>query len=157
MVRRPIIMPVAPDDSMTPFTSEDVAAKFAAYPAHVRPRLLALRDLILRTADATDGVGGIDETLKWGEPAYVTTNRSGSTVRIDWKEGDPQHYAMYFNCQTTLVDDFRFLFPDDFTFDGNRALIFGLEDEVPEDALAECVAAALTYHRRKRRAVKGRR
>ena len=36
-----------------------------------------------------------------------------------------------------------------FNFDGNRALIFSLGSTVPKDALAFCIAAALTYHLRK--------
>ena len=84
-----------------------------------------------------------------GEPAYLTSKtKSGSTVRIAYKPAKPLHYAMYFNCQTTLVETFRTLFPSDFTFDGNRAIIFEESDVIATDALAFCIAAALTYHRR---------
>lgn len=141
---------------MTPFDAPSVAAKFESYPPHARNALLALRELVFRTASETPGVGEIDETLKWGEPAYVTKNKAGSTVRMDWKAKDPERYAIYFHCQTGLVDMFRTLFPDDFAFDGNRALVFRLGDPVPEDALAICIAAALTYHLNKRRSVAGR-
>ena len=54
---------------------------------------------------------------------------------------------MYFNCQTTLVETFRTLFPNEFRFEGNRAIVFNASDAVPTDALAFCIAAALTYHR----------
>ena len=138
---------------MKPFASAEVAAKFNAYPPHVRPKLLALRELILQTASSAEGAGEIEESLKWGEPAYVTRNKSGSTLRIDWKKKEPNHYAMYFNCQTNLVETFRTLFPNDFKFEGNRALVFGLEDKIPKDSLAMCVEASLTYHLKKRNAV----
>jgi hypothetical protein len=59
---------------------------------------------------------------------------------------------MYFNCQTNLVETFRSLFPDDFKFEGNRALVFGLEDKIPKDSLAMCVVSSLTYHMKKRNA-----
>lgn len=135
---------------MTPFASAAVARVFAGYPASIRPGLLALRELIFRTAAATDGVGEIEETLKWGEPAYLTSeSKSGSTVRVAWKKSQPGQYAMYFHCQTNLVETFRTMFPDDFKFEGNRALVFAAGDKVPKDALAICIAAALTYHRRK--------
>lgn len=134
---------------MTPFTNPDVKARFDAYPRNVRPKLLALRELVFRTARATSGVGEIEETLKWGEPAYVTLNKRGSTVRMDWKAKDPAHYAMYFHCQTDLVETFRTLFPRDFKFEGNRALVFALNDKVPSDALSVCIARALTYHAKK--------
>ncbi len=134
---------------MKPFADPAVAAHFDAYPAPVRKKLLALRALVFNTAARTDGVGELQETLKWGEPAYVTVQtRSGSTVRMDWKPKHPYQYAIYFNCQTGLVDTFRTLFPNDFKFEGNRALIFRMTDKVPTDALALCIEAALTYHKR---------
>jgi len=48
------------------FANPAVAAVFAAYPARVRAKLLALRRLILETAAKTPGVGALEETLKWG-------------------------------------------------------------------------------------------
>jgi hypothetical protein len=118
----------------------------------MRSKLMALRQLIYETAAATDGVGAITETLKWGEPAYLTAaTKSGTTVRIAWKPSAPERYAMYFPCQTSLVETFRTLFPDDFNFEGNRALVFEAAQSVPTDALAVCIEAALTYHRNKKR------
>jgi hypothetical protein len=137
---------------MKSFSDEGVAAKFDSYPPNVRRKLLALRELVFRTASATEGVGEIEESLKWGEPAYATKNKSGSTIRMDWKKNDPNHYAMYFHCQTNLVETFRTIFPHDFNFEGNRALVFSLDDKVPQDSLAMCIAASLTYHLKKRSA-----
>jgi hypothetical protein len=31
---------------------------------------LALRELVLQVAATTEGVGELEESLKWGEPAY---------------------------------------------------------------------------------------
>jgi Domain of unknown function (DU1801) len=132
----------------TPFTSAAVQAVFDSYPSALRKKLLALRQLILDTAASTDGVGAIDETLKWGEPAYVTLNKKGSTVRIDRKK-DLDRYAIYFNCNTTLVDTFRSMFPHSFSFEGNRAMVFELGDALPKEELAFCIGMALTYHQRK--------
>ena len=88
--------------------------------------------------------------MKWGEPAYVTAETgSGSTIRIDWKKAKPTQYAMYFNCQTNLIQTFRTLFPTDFRYEGNRALLFEEDEVVPKDSLAFCIAVALSYHRRK--------
>jgi hypothetical protein len=129
----------------------DVAAVYASYPAAQRRRVLALRELILDVAAKTAGVGPLEESLKWGEPAFVTAqSKSGSTVRIAWKKSRPTQYAMYFNCQTTLVDSFKTMFPTAFRFEGNRALLFDEHDEVPVEALRICVAMALTYHAKKR-------
>ncbi|MDM5178073.1 DUF1801 domain-containing protein [Massilia sp. DJPM01] len=133
---------------MTPFANAAVQRTFDTYPASVRGKLMALRELIFATAASTDGVGPLEETLKWGEPAYLTSqSKSGSTIRIAWKKAAPSRYAIYFNCQTTLVDTFRSLFPHDFVFEGKRALVFDAAASVPADALAFCIASALTYHR----------
>ena len=66
-----------------------------------------------------------------------------------WKASAPQQYAMYLNCQTTLVDTFRTLFPE-LDFEGNRAILFDESEDVDLDSLAVCVEAALTYHLRKK-------
>jgi len=134
---------------MKPFTSVEVAAKFDTYPARVRRKLLVIRELVFRTAAETEGVGELEETLKWGEPAYTPRNKSGCAVRIDSKKKDPTHYAIYFLCQTNLVDTFRTVFPHDFLFEGNRALVFSLEDKVLTNALAMCIAESFTYHLKK--------
>lgn len=135
---------------MIPFSNSEVARIFDAYPPALRDKLLVLRALVFTTAASTAGVGEIEETLKWSAPAYLTTqSRSGSTIRIDAKKSADTQYAMYFNCKTDLVETFRTLFRDEFQFDGNRAIVFDVEDKVPIDALKICIAAALTYHRKK--------
>ena len=111
---------------------------------------MKLRHLIYDTAAATEGVGPLTETLKWSEPAYLTAlSKSGSTIRVAWKRSAPDRYAMYFNCKTSLVDDFRTLFAEEFNFEGYRAIVFGLSGEVQQKPLAACIAMALTYHRKK--------
>jgi Domain of unknown function (DU1801) len=133
-------------EMQTVFTDPAVKAVFDSYPIALRNKLLALRQLILDTAANTEGVGRLQETLKWNEPAYVTAqSKSGSTVRINRKK-DQEHYAIYFNCNTTLVDTFRSLFPNTFDFEGNRALVFDASDTLPKKELAFCIAMALTYH-----------
>jgi hypothetical protein len=133
-----------------PFQDPAVAAKFASYPPRARKALLALRELVFKTAGVTPGAGPIEETLKWGEPAYLTSNGAGSTLRMDWKAKSPCHYAMYFHRQTGLVETFRSMFTDDFAFEGQRALVSELGRRVPRDSLAICIAAALTYRLAKR-------
>ena len=38
----------------------------------MRKKLLHLRQIILDTASETEGVNELEETLKWGEPSYLT-------------------------------------------------------------------------------------
>ena len=126
------------------------SAALRTFPAQVRPKLTALRRLILDTAKKTKGVGAIEEQLKWGQPSFATSQtRSGSPIRIDSVKSDPKRYAMYFHCQTNLVASFRQLYPKEFTYEGNRAIVFDVDKSVPETALRHCIALALTYHARK--------
>ena len=123
-----------------------VDAVFDAYPKPVKARLLALRRLIQDTARTTKGVGLVEETLKWGQPSYLTPEtKSGSTVRIDQVKAEPGQYAVYFHCQTNLVETFRELYPE-LRYGGNRCILLKADEKVPEAALRHCVALALTYH-----------
>lgn len=134
------------------FADPAVQAAFDAYPKPLRPKLLALRRLILDTAMNTEGVGAIEETLKWGQPSYLTPEtKSGSTIRIDAIKANSGQYAVYFHCQTNLVETFRELYPSDFSYGGNRCIILNAADDVPEPPLRHCVALALTYHLKKRK------
>ena len=135
------------------FESPEVAAVFAAYPQRIRSKLMFLRELIFDTAAAIKEVGTLEETLKWGEPSYLTAEtKSGSTIRIHWKQSLGERYGMYFICTTNLVDTFKMMYPTDFTYDGNRSILFDLDDEIQVDKLRHCIELALTYHRDKRSA-----
>lgn len=128
-----------------------VAQAFAAFPADVRPKLRALRTLIYATARRTPGVGSLEETLKWGQPSYLTTaTKSGSTIRLDAVRAVPGRYALYVHCQTTLLATFREKFGAAFSYEGNRALLFDAATPVPEQELTACITLALTYHLKKR-------
>jgi hypothetical protein len=110
----------------------DVAAAFSAFPAGVRARLLEVRDLIFETAAAIEGVGPLTETLKWGEPAYLTqATGSGSTIRLGRSRSSERPCAVLFNCRTTLVDDFRSQFPDVFAYEKNRAILLDARERLP--------------------------
>ena len=56
------------------FTDAAVKAVFDGYPEPIRSKLMALRSMIFETARRTDGVGDIEETLKWGQPSYLTSS-----------------------------------------------------------------------------------
>jgi uncharacterized protein DUF1801 len=132
------------------FADPAVDAVFSAYPKALRLKLMALRNLIFETAAVTRGVGELEETLKWGQPSYLTTEtKSGSTIRLG--EAGANQYAMYVHCQTDLVATFRELYPKELTYGGNRSIIFDADDDIPEQALRHCVALALTYHLNKRK------
>ncbi|WP_405296902.1 DUF1801 domain-containing protein [Algibacter sp. Ld11] len=118
---------------------------FHAYPDFVKSKIFYLRSLILEVANNIESINTLEETLKWGEPSYLAKN--GSTLRIDWKPKKPDQYAMYFKCTSKLVETFKIVFKDSFEFEGHRAIIFQLNDTIPENELKQCIAVALTYHK----------
>lgn len=135
-------------DGMTlnpPASPNDVARAFDDMSPDVQEPLQRLRRLILDTAAITPGVGPITETLKWGQPSYLTEEtKAGSTLRLGCpKQGG---FAIFTHCQTSIMADFQALFPDDFTFDGNRAVLFQADDDLPLDKLRFLISHALTYH-----------
>ena len=136
---------------MTRFSDTGVASVFKAYPPGIRAKLMALRELVFDTADKTAGVGRLTETLKWGQPSYLTEETgSGTTVRIDRLKAD-NGYAVYFHCQSGLVGQFRELYPETFEYQGKRAIVFDAKDRVPARELRHCLALALTHHARKKK------
>lgn len=121
-----------------------VAEKFASYPQPLRQQLLKIRQLIFQLA-AEDNLGDVNESLKWGQPAYVTPK--GSTVRLDAVKDTEGQYAVYFTCNSRLVETFREVYPQSFTYIGNRELRFSL-DQIPDyTVLKHCLAMALNYQR----------
>ncbi len=114
------------------------------YPADVQTKLMALRALIFEVANDLD-ITDLEETLKWGEPSYIT--KHGSTLRFDWKANKPNEYALYFNCKTRLVEVFREFYADELSFEGNRAVVFNVDDVLPEAVLKHCIQLTLTYHK----------
>lgn len=134
-----------------PITNPAVASVFEEYPQPIQAKLLLLRQLIFDTAAKTTGVGQLEETLKWGQPSYLTPQtKSGSTIRIDQVKRQKDQIAIFFNCQTNLVEMFRDIYRYDLQFEGNRAILINIADDIPQGILGDCIAMALTYHLRKR-------
>ncbi len=120
-----------------------VAEKFASYPEHVRVKMNYLRELLLSVASEVEGISKLEESLKWREPSYKV--KQGSPIRMDWKAKAPDQYALYFNCNTSLVETFRIVYGDLFRYEKNRAIVFSLEETLPEKELKECIRIGLTY------------
>ncbi|MEM7489361.1 MAG: DUF1801 domain-containing protein [Pseudomonadota bacterium] len=129
---------------MTP--PPEVAAAFEAFPVAVRPRLLDLRTRIFEIAAALPTVGPLEESLKWGQPAYRPVRpRTGTTIRL----GVPRSggYAIYTHCGSSVMADLRAVAGADLRFDGRRGLLFAAGETPPEAPVAMLIRAALTYHR----------
>lgn len=117
-------------------------------PETERACALKLRDLFFQIAAETPGVGPLHETLKWGQPAYLTQETgSGTTLRLNCP-GDGGCQVLV-HCQTSLIADFRDHFPDAFDYQGNRAIGVGATVDVDESMLSAFIRNALTYHMKK--------
>jgi len=126
--------------------SLQVKQKIQTYPTRASRQLQAIRCLIYQTAKEFK-LGDIEETLKWNEPSYLING--GSTIRMDWKRENPEQIGIYFNCNTTLIDTFRELYPDIFKFEGNRAILLSISKSLPDTELKHCISLALMYHKLK--------
>ncbi len=123
----------------------EVKDVFENYPIKLQGKLLELRELIVKTASECKDIKKFEETLKWGEPSYVSN--IGSTIRLGTVKTNPNAYALYFHCKTKLVDTFRELYSDIFTFEGNRAIIFNESDTISIKELEHCILMSLKYHK----------
>jgi len=127
------------------FANADVHAVFNSYPTQERNGLLILRSLIFQIAHETPKIGKLDEVLRWNQPAYITAERkSGSTLRLGLpKTGG---FALYAHCQSSIIPNFREAFPNDFSYEGNRAIHFFEEESIQPEKLCMLIRHALTYH-----------
>jgi hypothetical protein len=119
-----------------------VKKTFETYPDNIAILLNNLRDLIFTVA-MQDGILDIKETLKWGEPSY--TSKIGSTIRLEWKTKYPDQYCLYFNCKTSLIETFKEIYGDTFKYEGNRAIVFKLDEKLPLTELSHCISMSLRY------------
>lgn len=125
----------------------DVMSALHSYPAPARIKLLQIRQLILQAAAENPGIGSLTETLKWGEPSFLTEqSKSGSTIRMAWKQALPDQIGLFFNCQTTLVETMRHIYPNTFTYQKNRAVLLSVDDPLPENEIRHICEMAMTYH-----------
>ena len=120
-----------------------VKEKFDLYPQDAYVKLMKIRDLIFQVAD-DEKLGKITETLKWGEPSYLS--KKGSTIRIDWKSKHPDQVSIYFNCNTVLIETFKELYSDTLNFKGNREIVFYISEQLPMTKLKSCLSMSLRYH-----------
>ncbi len=132
------------------FVDKAVEEVFNAQPPKIRSKLLALRQLIFDVASGIEGVGSLEEALRWGQASYLTRETgSGSTIRIDGVRNVPGKIAMYLHCQSGLVDEIKNHYKNQLTFEGKRAIILDVAEELPVPELRHCISLALTHHLRK--------
>ncbi len=126
-------------------TNPEFETKLESYPDFVRDKLKDLRALVIETAEEVPEITDLEETLKWGEPSFLT--KTGSTLRMDWKKKTPNQYQIYFKCTSRLVTTFKLVFGELFEYEKNRAIIFRPDQEIPKEELKKCIKATLLYHK----------
>lgn len=131
---------------MTPFQDDAVRAAFDAAPDTPREGLMKLRELIFEIGQDLPDVQ-VTEGLRWGQPAYLTPARVGSTIRL----GQPKSggFALYAHCQTTIISDFAQAYPGWDRFEGNRAVLFDEATQIDPIRHGALIRSALTYHLKK--------
>jgi len=132
----------------TPNLPAPIAAAIADYPEATRDTLLELRALIHRVAARTEGVDAVEETLRWGQPAFIC--RSGTTVRLAEARGGSGAVGVYTSCQTPLVADFAREHGELFEYDAGRGIHIPAGERMREAEIGDFLSAALTYKLRRR-------
>lgn len=131
------------------FATAKVADVFAALPDDARTGMLILRALIFEIAAAHPEVGALQETLKWGQPSYLTPETgAGSTIRLAAPKAGG--FGLYAHCQTTIISEYSAQFGGLDVIDGNRAILFSSPDQIDHGRHGLLIASALTYHLRKK-------
>lgn len=127
-----------------------VRAVFEAFTPRVRSRLLDLRALVFETAESLPEVGPIVESLRWGQPAYLTlASKTGTTVRLGCKEPDSGWCEVLVHCQTDLIETFVARHGAALSVEGTRAVRVRVDGALPIEPLRDFIALALTYRLRK--------
>lgn len=128
--------------------SPEVEACVETWPDDAQRQFRRIRGLVFTVAERAE-VGTLEETLKWGQPSWLPQKkRLGSTLRCTWHPGHADRISLYVNCNTSLVETLRSLYPDTFEYEGRRGLHMPLNLDLPVDAVDHCAFLTLTYHRK---------
>ncbi|QIE45449.1 DUF1801 domain-containing protein [Pseudohalocynthiibacter aestuariivivens] len=130
---------------MTDAVPPDVACVIDAYAPEVRAGVSHLRALIYDVAANLPQNVTINETLKWGQPAY-RPRTGGTTLRLG-----PHRdacFALFGHCQSTVITAYAQAFPGWDRLDGNRAVLFDTLEQIEPERLSHLIAHALTYHQK---------
>lgn len=135
---------------MTPdFASPDAARCFALNDPEARKGLLTLRALIFSTAEQLPQIGRLEETLRWGQPAYLTPDtKAGTTLRLGPHKA--ARFALFVPCQSRVIPDYIAAFPAWDRIDGTRAVLFERAEDVEPLRHGWLIRHALSYKLPKR-------
>ena len=127
------------------FENPDVKAVFDGLPGGMRDTAMTLRDLIFDVAQDSPQVGRVEETLRWGQPSYLTPDtKSGSTLRIGLAKSGG--VAIFAHCATDIISTYAATFAGSDQIEGNRAVIFKDRPDIVPDRIRLLIFHGLTYH-----------
>ena len=114
-----------------------VDAVFAAYPEPLKAKLLALRRLIFDTAKTTKGVGALQETLKWGQPSYLTPGDEKRQHDPD-RSGEIRHQPIrgVFPLPDRSGRNLSRTVPRELSYGGNRSILLNAQRRDPRSPAA---------------------
>lgn len=120
----------------------------ACWPMEAQTSFARIREVILDAAQNAD-IGPVTESLKWGQPAWRPERpRTGSTLRLNWSVDQPETIALFVDCKTTISAEMFAAYPDEFSYETNRAMRLQLGAEIPKSAIAHLAQVTFTYHRK---------
>jgi hypothetical protein len=124
-----------------PFACDRVADAFDLADDQARVGLLALRDLILETAESLPDIGPVEEALRWGQPSYIS--RKGTPLRL----GVPKsaRCGLFVHCQSRVIPNYLERYPAWDRIDGTRAVLFDRPDQIEPLRHSWLIRHALTY------------
>ena len=127
------------------FDNPNIKSIFDNFEPMVKKATLLVRDWVFQIAAIDKEIGEITEDLKWGEPSYLTNQtNSGTTLRINQKKNTPNLFAIYVNCKTDLVENFKNIFPK-LKYEGTRAIVFDANFPLPENEIKTIISMVLRY------------
>lgn len=136
-----------------PFASQRVEEAYNLSDTIAREGLLLLRDMIFETAQGRPEIGSIEETLRWGQPAYLTPQtKAGTTLRLGVSKF--ARFALFVHCQSRLIPEYLSAYPMWDRVDGTRAVLFDHATEIDPLRHGWLIEQALTYRLRKKTASK---
>lgn len=128
--------------------TDPFAATLASWPVPACAAFAQIRAVILTAAREAEA-GPLQESLKWGQPAWRPARPGqGSTIRLMWEDKVPQSLALFVDCKTTLSATMQEIYPTEFQYENNRALRMPLTAALPLAAIDHLARLTFTYHRR---------
>ena len=113
-------------------------------PRELIPLADKIRSLIFSSARELE-LDYLSLTTKWGEASFVSSK--GVTIRLAAYKHQQGALGVFFPCSSTMIQNCKELFPEEFEYEKQRAIILSKEGKLNTLTLELVIRAALNYHR----------